>query len=200
MGLKYNPYWAFYGIKMYERDELFLYTSKTTDDLLHLILSENAGVAFKSLCALAYRELDSNVIDALKEVNDNGKTFKNRKLAFNIISQLFPEHSEGLKPGDSKQIGYVYFIQDRLSGIVKIGRTKNMERRLAIFTRKLSFPIQLIQYIKTINYEIIELAFHRHYDNKRLRGEWFKLDQDEIEQIKQKVFPEEIALLIIENT
>jgi Meiotically up-regulated gene 113 len=86
-----------------------------------------------------------------------------------------------------------------LSGFIKIGRTKNIKERVKFFSKRLSLSIKLIQHIKTINYEKIEVAFHKHYKKKRRRGEWFSLDKAEIEQIKQRAFPEVIKLLIVED-
>jgi hypothetical protein len=148
-------------------------------------------------CALTTRELKDNAFDALQEVNDNGETFKNRRLANNILCQLFPEQSKDLLPGESKQIGYVYFIQNKTSGLIKIGRTRDIERRVAIFTRLFSFPIDLIQHFKTLNYEMIEKSFHTFYKSKRKYGEWFKLDEQDIEQILKKAFPDHIEALIV---
>ena|SRR5687767_13808899 len=199
MDLKYNNYKAKYEIKMCRPDQLHDFASKPNEEILEILLSEKPRVVFKCLCVLAKRDLNESVIDILREVNDNGETFKNRRLANNIICQLFPEHSKNLFPGDSKQIGYVYFIQNKFSGFIKIGRTKNIERRIAIFTKMFSFPIQVIQHIRTLNYERIEKSFHNYYSKKRVRGEWFNLNDTDIAQIVQKIFPKEIEALIVSD-
>jgi hypothetical protein len=197
MVTKYIWYKGFYNIDKCRPEQLVAFASRTTEELLDLILSESPGIVFKCLNVLTTRELTEDAIDILKEVNDNGGTFKNRRLANNILRQLFPEHSKGLMPGESRQSGYVYFIKDESSSLIKIGRTKNIERRMAIFRKKFKFAITLLQHVKTLNYERIELALHKHYDKKRVRGEWFKLDSIDIEQILQKSFPKEVEVLIV---
>jgi len=88
-------------------------------------------------------------------------------------------------------------MRSRTATEVKIGRTKNIERRVAIFNKTFSFPIELLQHIKTVNYEKIELTFHKHYHKQRVSGEWFKLDINAIEEISKGIFPEEIRNLIV---
>lgn len=195
--LIYRDYKAKYTIKMSTAQQLHDYQYKTTDEILALLATEPPRQVFECLCALTTRELNANAFDAIKEVNDNGETFRNRRLANNILCQLFPEQSKDLLPGESKQIGYVYFIQNKSSGLIKIGRTTDIERRIAEFTKMFSFPIELIQHFKTLNYEKIEKSFHAFYKPKRKYGEWFKLDELDIEQILKKVFPDHIATLIV---
>jgi hypothetical protein len=156
----------------------------------------SSGIVFKTLCALENKKLDNRVIIPLSNIVTNGKTFKNRKLAFAIYCRNFPKDLFHIVIGESKQVGYVYFIQEKYSGAIKIGRSLNLEKRLRLFIADLPFHIVLIQYIKTINYERIELAFHRHFDTNRVKGEWFRLSDIEIEKIKKKDFPVEIQSLI----
>lgn len=169
---------------------------KTYDELLSLLSSASSGVVFKALCALESKKLDDNIIIPLSNIIKNGKTFKNRKLAFAIFCRNFPTHLSNIVIGESKQLGYVYFIQEKYSGAIKIGRSLNLENRLRLFIADLPFSIVLIQYIKTINYEKIKLAFHKYFDKNRVKGEWFRLSDIEIEKIKKKEFPFEVQSLI----
>lgn len=178
------------------QNEFAFYRSKTTEELLALLQSESSAVVYRALVVLQSHKLDNSAYDLLKNINDNGRTFKNRKMASALIHRFFPKDAVGVVPGESKVIGYVYFIQNQETGAVKIGRAKDLERRIAIFSDDFPFPIRLIQHIYTLNYEKIELAFHHHFDKKRIHGEWFTLDEVDIEQIKQKKFPEEIAAFI----
>ena len=165
-------------------------------------ISDSATVVYRSLIVLESRKVadeDEAVYELLKDIGENGKTFKNRKQACTLIHRFFPKWSKGIQPGESQVIGYVYFIQDQDSGTVKIGRAKDLERRMDIFSKKYTFPIKLIQFIYTLNYEKIEMAFHRHYGNKRREGEWFALNEADIVQIKERVFPKEIEALIVEE-
>ena len=184
----------------YAQSEFIPYRSKTTEELAKLLEAESATVVYRSLVVLEGRkEITANSYILLKEISENGKTFKNRKMACVLLRKFFPEMVKGIQPGESKVVGFVYFIRNKISGHVKIGRAKKLERRMDIFSKSYSFPIELIQHIYTLNYEKIELAFHSHFNSKRRNGEWFALDDIDIENIRQRKFPEEIEVLIIKN-
>jgi len=177
-----------------------IYRAKATEELIDLLRSDSATVVYRSLVVLESRKVvdeDETVYELLKDIAENGKTFKNRNQACVLIRRFFPKWSKGIQPGESRVVGYVYFILNQEAGTVKIGRAKDLERRMDIFTKKFEFPIELIQFIYTLNYEKIEMAFHRHYHAKRREGEWFALSEADIVQIKEKVFPSEIEVLIV---
>jgi hypothetical protein len=181
----------------YTQPQFHQYRSKSTEELIKLLQSDSAAVVYKSLIVLESRKIVSEeTFGLLKEISENGKTFKNRKMACILLRRFFSTRSRGIRAGESKVIGYVYFIQHQKSGLIKIGRTKHLERRIAIFTKRFQSPIKLIHSIQTLNYEKIELAFHQYFHNKRNMGEWFSLGEADIEQIKQNMFPKEIQILI----
>jgi hypothetical protein len=181
----------------YTQHQFHQYRSKSTKELMKLLQSDSAAVVYKSLIVLESREIVSEeTFGLLKEISENGKTFKNRKMACILLRRFFSTRSRGIRAGESKVIGYVYFIQHQKSGLIKIGRTKHLERRMGFFTKRFQLPTKLIHSIQTLNYEKIELAFHRYFLNKRKMGEWFSLDEADIEQIKQNMFPKEIQILI----
>ena len=181
----------------YTKDQWALFRSKTTEELIRLLQSDSSTVVYRSLVVLHSHKLDESVYGILKNINDNGKTFNNRRQANSLICRFFPKQARGLNPGESTVVGYVYFIQNEESGAVKIGRTNDLERRVALFSRRFPFSIKLLQHIHTLNFEKIELTFHHYFDKKRLDGEWFKLDEMDIDQIKRKIFPAEIETLIV---
>jgi hypothetical protein len=174
--------------------------SSEYDDLLQLLEAKSSGIVYKALCALAIKQLDERAIEPLKTISESGKTFKNRKLAFTIFTRHFPEQLGKLQVGQSKVLGYVYFIQEKLFNHVKIGRTRNLERRFRLFITNLPFDIELVQFIKTYNYEKIELKLHEFYNAKRVKGEWFKLTDHDIESIRGKKYTDEIGELITETS
>ena len=184
----------------YTQPDFGPYRSKTTGELVKLLEAESATVVYRSLVVLQDRkDIDPNSYALIKEISENGKTIKNRNMACVLIRKCFAEMAKGIQPGESKVVGFVYFIRNKISGHIKIGRTKNIERRMDIFSKDFSFPIELIQHIYSLNYEKIELAFHFHFDKKRRNGEWFALDDIDIENIRQRKFPDKIEALIIKN-
>ncbi len=100
-----------------------------------------------------------------------------------------------------KAPGYVYFVQEHMTGSFKIGKTKNIEKRMNIFGVKLPFENKLIYLIKTANHHQTEVVFHKHFSNKRLEGEWFALSKEDLSWIKAGVYSDEInqTLLPIEE-
>lgn len=96
-----------------------------------------------------------------------------------------------------KAPGYVYFVQEYMNGSFKIGKTKNLEKRMNIFGVKLPFENKLIFLIKTGNHHQTEVAFHKHFSDKRLEGEWFALNKDDLSWIKARKYTEEINQTIL---
>lgn len=91
-----------------------------------------------------------------------------------------------------KAPGYVYFVQEYMNGSFKVGKTKNLEKRMNVFGVKLPFENKLIFLIKTGNHHQTEAAFHKHFADKRLEGEWFALNKDDLSWIKAGKYTEEI--------
>jgi hypothetical protein len=81
---------------------------------------------------------------------------------------------------------YVYFMFDTQSLCYKIGVSNLPEwREKTLQSEKPS--IKLIAAKKFVNRRIaanFEKALHDSYSHKRKRGEWFQLDQEDIDEIK----------------
>ncbi|MGX1194588.1 GIY-YIG nuclease family protein [Metabacillus sp. SLBN-84] len=95
--------------------------------------------------------------------------------------------------------GYVYFVQEHMNGSFKIGKTKNIEKRMNVFGVKLPFKNELVFLIKSGNHHQTEAAFHRYFANKRIEGEWFSLSENDLEWIKKGDYSDEIQFTIIES-
>jgi len=81
---------------------------------------------------------------------------------------------------------YVYLMLDRKNGYYKIGISNEPEwREKTLQSEKPS--IKLIAAKKFVNRRMtanIEKALHDSYSHRRKRGEWFQLDQEDIDEIK----------------
>ncbi|AQU79371.1 MULTISPECIES: GIY-YIG nuclease family protein [Planococcus] len=95
-----------------------------------------------------------------------------------------------------KAPGYVYFVQEHITGSFKIGKTKQIDKRMNVFNVKLPFENKLIFLIKTADHHQTESAFHLHFSDKRLEGEWFNLTADDIRWIKQGFYTDKIQKTI----
>lgn len=100
-------------------------------------------------------------------------------------------------PLPGKAPGYVYFVQEYMNGSFKIGKTKNLEKRMNVFGVKLPFENKLIYLVKTGNHHQTEVAFHKHFADKRLEGEWFALNKDDLSWIKAGSYTSEITQTIL---
>lgn len=79
--------------------------------------------------------------------------------------------------------GYVYLIQSP-SGYYKIGKTINPTNRMKTFTVKLPFEVEYLALIPTQDRHSLERELHKLFDNKRVNGEWFQLDANDVAHIK----------------
>ncbi|WP_394555245.1 GIY-YIG nuclease family protein [Priestia aryabhattai] len=83
----------------------------------------------------------------------------------------------------SKSIQCVYFLQEKDNGYVKIGKTKNLATK-TFFPYKMHFEWDVIHIIKSRDIDSLEKYFHRIYRHKCINGEWFNLNQQDIDTIK----------------
>ncbi len=80
--------------------------------------------------------------------------------------------------------GYVYVLHAPESQRYKIGRTKDLKNRTQMIGLQLPFAVELIHHIECQDYLQAEAVLHSRYSNKRINGEWFALDPQDIEAIK----------------
>lgn len=76
------------------------------------------------------------------------------------------------------QPGWVYLIAS--GERYKIGKTINLESRLRSFQCGLPHTVQLIHATQTDDIGRLEKAWHQRFASKRITGEWFALDTDDV--------------------
>lgn len=117
----------------------------------------------------------------------------------NVTDQEIKEHNEKLlddynKPPENndkkvatKKVvgGHIYLIKAD-NGLVKIGKTTDLKTRLDHFTAKLPYEVKLIHSIETNDHTKLERKLHDLFEHKRKRGEWFELNEKEIQYVKKK--------------
>ncbi|MCP4370291.1 MAG: GIY-YIG nuclease family protein [Deltaproteobacteria bacterium] len=81
------------------------------------------------------------------------------------------------------KLGYIYLIKEFHSGTYKIGRTVNVSKRANLFEVKLPFKIKLIHHFPASDMYEAESILHKKYKELRTNGEWFSLDQDDVNEI-----------------
>ncbi len=78
-------------------------------------------------------------------------------------------------------VGYIYLIKSPLG--YKIGKTKDINDRAAIFNVKLPFEWSFEKIFLVPHYHFLEKYLHNLFDNKKINGEWFNLEEKEIESL-----------------
>lgn len=80
--------------------------------------------------------------------------------------------------------GWIYVIKSP-DGLYKIGKTKRKpDERLSEFIPKLPFDTEIVCLIQAENHSGFEAGLHQKFADKRVRGEWFRLDEKDIEYLK----------------
>jgi hypothetical protein len=97
-----------------------------------------------------------------KPINDDGETSEHR---------------------DTKY-GFVYLIRGH-PGECKIGRTNLVDRRVSELGATFPIEQQLIYEIKTDDPSGVEAYWHKRFENKRMRGEWFRLKPSDVKSFKR---------------
>lgn len=78
--------------------------------------------------------------------------------------------------------GEVYILQG--DKYFKIGKSRDLEKRLRLFNLTLPFKVELIHRIYTNDCSYLESYFHKLFASKRVNGEWFLLEPEDIEFLK----------------
>ena len=114
----------------------------------------------------ALDESSSNIQEILRK-RASAKEAKQRKLA---------------RSRDGRA-GFVYVLKSE-SGTYKIGRTKNPDDRLRTFSVKLPFAVEYEALIYSSDMIALERDLHLRFADKRVNGEWFTLNEQDMDEIR----------------
>ena len=78
--------------------------------------------------------------------------------------------------------GFVYLLRSSLG--FKIGCARNPERRIAEIATLLPFEVSIEHIFPAPDMYSAEFALHFHFESKRIRGEWFSLDESDVADFK----------------
>lgn len=82
----------------------------------------------------------------------------------------------------TEDTGVVYIISDTY-GNYKIGYAKSFYLRWRDYQTIFPYGPEVINLIKTDKMRWLEKTLHKKYQSKKIRGEWFKLNNDDIEYL-----------------
>ena len=100
----------------------------------------------------------------------------------NICNSVFKDHHEE-SDGESVANGFVYLGKQH--GKYKIGKAKDADRRREDITLLGSETFELIHEIETDDMNGIEKYWHNRFKLKWIRGEWLKLNDEDIKTFKR---------------
>jgi hypothetical protein len=95
---------------------------------------------------------------------------------------IVPKYVKKPEPPKPPKTTWIYLMKDEANGYYKIGHSKNAEARERTLQSEKPTIVMLYKTHGNVN---IEKELHKIYDEKRIRGEWFSLTEDEV-----KGFPE----------
>jgi hypothetical protein len=81
------------------------------------------------------------------------------------------------------QAGYIYLMY-AYTGHYKIGMSIRPDERLRSFRTEMPVDVEPVYIFPTDDMRLAEYALHLLFDEKRYRGEWFVLDNEDVEWIK----------------
>ena len=99
-----------------------------------------------------------------------------------LLSTLAPHRTRRTPPAES--YGFVYIVEGH-AGEFKIGHTNLVDRRVTQLAVKAAVAPTLVHEIKTDDPRGVEAYWHRRFRSKRMRGEWFKLDAQDVRAFKR---------------
>jgi len=127
-------------------------------------------------------------INSLEEVDKEGLV--NPLLVLTLAQMEFDIYTKKIilnKFAIRNSDGYVYFLKrmDQDSSI-KIGRAKNIFKRISQLETSLPYDLHLIGYIDTDNDVSLEKKIHNEYREKREKREWFSISEEDAINIIKK--------------
>ena len=118
---------------------------------------------------IAYCEKHSGYDDILKICRPMLRTLDKKEIVSNIESE----------------VGEVYLARHGTQKHYKIGFTKDVMRRGKEISVLLPEKLKLIHSIKTDDPSGVESYWHNRFKNKRMQGEWFELNSQDVKDFKR---------------
>lgn len=129
----------------------------------------------KDAICLLLEEMEKLGQDKINEINQDITKEHIERLAQNV----------GSTKEYQKTNGYIYVIQS--NSLYKIGRAKHLQSRMKTYRSENPFGVEVVLQKEVDDYIGEETKLLRKFKNKKYRGEWFRLKQEDLEWIKQNI-------------
>lgn len=138
---------------------------------LHKLINRDAtGIGVETIISLC-DALECGIGDLLKKVDE--QEYENiMKIKSKRISR--------------RKKGHVYVIKDPDIQLYKIGRSSDFNKRLKMLSSEFKSELETVLLIPTNDTISLEKEIHDYFDDLRFTGEWFKLTEQDIGEIKDK--------------
>ena len=145
----------------------------------------------KEIKALLIAYKNNKIQEFIKVVRDNCSIDNQFDVASWREWKQKKEKRQKLKERKRK-VGYIYILES--GELFKIGRTLNSERRFETYKTQNPFGIKVIILRQVNDYVGVETELLKQYKSKRINGEWFKLDKEDIKKIEEFIKTKETNL------
>jgi len=99
------------------------------------------------------------------------------------LEERLEEPAEEKRKEPETKWGFIYVV--KVGKHYKIGRAKNLENRVASYETANAGKVELVFSKEVKDYDKIEIELHQIFEENRVKGEWFKLSEKDIEMIKE---------------
>jgi len=85
-------------------------------------------------------------------------------------------------------MGYIYLIENEVEfeTFYKIGYTKNLNNRKRQLSTGNPGKMKILKSFRTDWNRKVEITLHMQFKSKRIRGEWFRLDNNDVDNFLPK--------------
>lgn len=125
---------------------------------------------------------DSRLFEVLIDLHHEAKCLLDEQIAENKLKEIENRQPQEvhniLRPN---RIGYIYLVKS--DQYFKIGCSKQPNVRFEQIGLQLPFPFEVLHIIPADDMFIAERELHLKYAHQHSNGEWFKLSQEEVNEI-----------------
>ena len=89
------------------------------------------------------------------------------------------------KPKKLAQKGFIYIVKS--NNLYKIGRALDIKQRTKTYRTENPFGIQVVFQKEVSDYIKIEKQLLDKFKNKQFRGEWFRLDKNDVKWVEKSI-------------
>jgi hypothetical protein len=131
----------------------------------------------------AYKKAYPNITDEAARTASS-RLFARDDFKNHLEKRLLEEAIQAKNRQPQRQASFVYLILAE-NGLIKIGKSNDVYGRLKSLDTSSPLKLSLLFYIETMNADELEDALHGIYDDKRIKGEWFSLSDEDVKEIME---------------